>query len=142
MAETTATAQQIWHLWQDISTWNSWDHDLELGQINGPFQVGTTGYLKFKDSPQFKTLLTCVKPYKMFVQQLQLFGATVVMTHSIDHVNDKTHVTLQTEIKGPLAFIFACLLGRSIKKKIPLEMEEMLKKAESVIITNEDSHSI
>lgn len=128
---TTATPQQIWHVWQDITSWNSWDHDLESAQINGAFQAGTTGYLKFKDSPQFKTKLTCVEPFKIFVQELQLFGAKVVMMHIIDHVNDKTFVTFQTEIKGPLAFVFVCLLGRSIKKKIPLEMQQMLKKAEA-----------
>jgi hypothetical protein len=128
---TTVTPQQIWHVWQDVSSWKTWDHDLESAHIHGPFQSGTVGYLKFKDSPQFKTVLTCVEPFKMFVQELQLFGAKVVMTHSIDQADEKTFVTFQTEIKGLLALIFACLLGRSIKKKIPLEMEEMIKVAEA-----------
>jgi len=68
----------------------------------------------------------------MFVQEAKLVLAKVVMIHSISQVAGKTQVTFQTEIREPLAFFFACLIGRSIKKKIPIEMEEMLKKAKTV----------
>ena len=127
--ETTATPTQIWRVWQDVENWNSWDHDLESSGINGPFQVGTMGYLKFKDSPLLKTLLTRVEPLKIFVQEAKLSLATVIMTHIISTIGDKTHVTIQTEIRGPLALFYFLLLGRSIRKKVPIEVLEMLKKA-------------
>jgi hypothetical protein len=127
--ETTASASQIWQLWQDVENWNTWDHDLESSGIDGPFRAGTSGYLKFKKDPLLKTLLTHVEPFKMFVQEAKLPLARVIMTHTISQVAGKTEVTIKTEIRGPLAFFFALLLGRSIKKKIPVEMAEMLKKA-------------
>ena len=127
--ETTATPTQIWQVWQDVENWNSWDHELELSRLDGPFQTGTSGCLKPIGGPLLKTLLTHVEPFKMFVQEAKLFLAKAVMTHSITQVAGRTQVTFQTEILGPLAFFFACLIGRSIKKKIPIEMEEMLKKA-------------
>lgn len=130
--ETTATPTQIWHVWQDVESWNSWDHGTEYSRLDGPFQTGTSGCLKPVEGPVLKTLLTYVEPPKMFVQEAKLFLAKVVMTHSVSQVAGKTQVTFQTEILGPLAFIYACLLGRSIKKKIPIEMTEMLKKAEAL----------
>jgi hypothetical protein len=128
---TTATPAQIWHVWQDVENWNTWDHDLELSKINGPFQVGTTGELKFKDSPPLKTLLTCVEEPKIFVQEAKLPLARVIMTHTTNNVDRKTHVTIQTEVRGLFAFFYFILLGRSIKKKVPMEVQEMLKKAKN-----------
>lgn len=129
--ETTATPAQIWRVWQDVETWNTWDNELESSKINGPFQVGTTGYLKFKDTPPLKTLLTRVEQFKTFVQEAKLLLATVIMTHIIDNVAGKTHVTIRTEVRGLFAPFYFILLGRSIKKKLPLEVKEMLKKAQS-----------
>lgn len=130
--ETTATPSQIWRVWQDVESWNSWDHGTEFSRLEGPFQTGTSGYLKPVEGPLLKTLLTHVEPFKMFIQEAKLFLAKVVMTHSITQISGKTHVTFQTDIKGPLALLFAWLLGRSIKKKIPIEMAEMLKKAKTL----------
>lgn len=130
--ETTATPTQIWRVWQDVENWNSWDYDLESSGIKGPFQVGTTGYLKFKDNPLLKTLLTCVEPLKMFVQEAKLPLATVVMTHIISNIEGKTYVTIQTEIRGLFAFFYIILLGFSIRKKVPIEVQAMLKKAKAL----------
>lgn len=130
--ETTATPSQIWSVWQDVENWKSWDHDLESSQLNGPFTAGTPGILKFKDGTELKTVLMQVDFSKSFVQEAKLFLAKAVMTHYINEVNGKTQVTVQTEIRGPLSFFYALFIGKSIKKKVPLEMEEMLKKAKSI----------
>ncbi|MBY0109549.1 MAG: SRPBCC family protein [Candidatus Babeliaceae bacterium] len=130
--ETTATPAQIWQVWQDVGNWKTWDHDLEQARIDGSFQEGTSGILKFKDSPDLKTLLTRVEPFKLFVQEAQLPLAKVVMSHFISQMAGKTQVTIQTEVRGPLAFFFYLLLGSSIKKKVPVEVEEMLKRAKTI----------
>lgn len=125
---TSATPAQIWQVLQDVENWNTWDHGIEFSRLDGPFQNGSKGSFKPKDGPEIKTVLTSVEPFKAFVQEAQLFCATVVMKHTLSQDKDFTHVTFQTEIKGPLAFFYACFIGRSIKKKVPVEMEELLKK--------------
>lgn len=129
---TDTTPAQIWHVWQDVATWNSWDHDLESSELNGAFTVGTRGSLKFKDGTELKTVLTHVDPSNLFVQEAKLFLAKAVMSHYIHSVDGKTYVTVQTDIQGPLALLYTLFIGRSIKKKIPLEMKEMLKRAISI----------
>ncbi len=128
--ETTATPAQIWKIWQDVENWKKWDQDIELSRIDGPFQTGTTGCTKFIGTPLFKTLLTQVVPLKLVIQEAHLSFAKVVSYQSMTYVKGKTQVTFQVEIRGPLSLFFACMLRRFIKKKIPLEMEEMLKRAE------------
>lgn len=130
--ETTAPPIQIWKIWQDVENWKNWDTEIESSRIDGPFQAGTTGCTKFIGTPLFKTLLTQVEPHKLVVQEAYLSFAKVVSYQSMKQVNGKTEVTFQVEIRGPLSFFYACILRRFIKKKIPAEMEEMLKRVKTL----------
>jgi uncharacterized protein YndB with AHSA1/START domain len=125
--ETTATPEQIWELWQDAENWKNWDQEIEFSRIDGPFQTGTTGCTKFVGTPVIKTLLTQVEPQKLVVQESYLSFAKVISSQSMCQVAGKTQVTFQVEVRGLLAPFYACILGRFIKKKIPLEMEQMLR---------------
>ncbi len=129
--ETKAASNQIWKIWQDVENWKTWDEQIEFSRIDGPFQTSTTGCTKFIGTPLFKTLLTQVQPYKLVVQEAYLFFAKVVSYQSMRQIEGKTEVTFQVEIKGPLFLFYACMLRRFIKKKIPVEMEEMLKRVKA-----------
>lgn len=130
--ETKATPTQIWEVWKDVENWKYWDQEIELSRIDGPFQAGTTGCTKFVGTPLIKTLLTNVELLRLVVQEAYLLFAKVVSYQSMRQVSGKTHVTFQVEIRGPLSFFFARKLRNFIKKKIPMEMEEMLKRALAV----------
>ncbi len=125
---TKASPIQIWKIWEDAENWKTWDEQIELSRIDGPFQTGTTGCTKFVGTPLFKTLLIQVEPYKLVAQEAYLSFAKVISYQSMRQVDDKTEVTFQVEIRGPLSLFYACMLRRFIKKKIPQEMELMLKR--------------
>jgi Polyketide cyclase / dehydrase and lipid transport len=125
--ETNEPPAKIWQVLEDVENWKNWDREIESCHLDGPFQTGTSGYLKLKGSPRLNTLLTHVGPFSCFVQEAKLFLATAVMTHSIVHDSGQAKVTFQTEIRGPLALLYSCFIGDAIKKKVPIEMEEMLK---------------
>lgn len=80
-------------------------------------------------SPLFETQIAYVDPLKKFILEAKLLFATAVMTHSIAHANGSTQVTFQTDIHGPLAFLYPRLIGGSIQKKTPAEIERMLIRA-------------
>lgn len=133
--ETAASASAVWQVWQDVSSWNTWDHDLEFSTLDGSFKAGSTGTLKIKDGPLLQTKLTKVEPMKVFVQEARVILAYFVMSHFLTESGGKTAVTVQTEIRGPLAFAWAFLLKKSIRKKVPIEMAAMIKKAEIISST-------
>ena len=114
--ETKATPIQIWRIWQDVENWKNWDQEIELSRIDGPFQSGTTGCIKFIGTPLFKTLLTQVEPLKLVVQETYLSFAKVISYQSMSQVAGKTQITFQVEIRGLLSLFYACMLGRSFKK--------------------------
>ena len=130
--ETTASPEAVWDIWQDVSNWNTWDPGIEFSSIDGPFKAGTTGTLKPKGGPLVHTKLTSVQPKRMFVDEAKLTLARIIVTHSLTESAGKTCVTHQIEMTGPLAFLFAFLIGRNMKKNLPQEMREMVKKAESL----------
>jgi len=130
--ETKASPADIWQIWQDVKNWNTWDHGIEYSTIDGPFVAGTKGCLKPKGGPLVHTQLTCVEPLKMFVDESKLFLARIIVSHYVTESEGKIWVTHQIEMNGPLAFLFAYLIGRTMKKNLPIEMETMVKKAESL----------
>jgi len=130
--QTTAPAWAIWHIWSDVSNWPTWDHGIQSSSINGPFVVGTMGKLKPKGGPEVITKLTSVKPNQSFVDEAKLVCARIIVSHSITQSGSKTLVTHQIEMQGPLAFFFAFVIGRGMKKNLPAEMLAMVKKAEKL----------
>lgn len=138
--ETTAPASVIWHIWQDVKNWHTWDHGIEYATNNGPFIAGSTGTLKPKGGPLVHTLLTHVEFMKMFVDESKLPFARIIVSHFLKVSSGITYVTHQIEMKGPLAFLFSYLIGRKMKKNLPQEMLTMIKKAENLCGTlNEES---
>lgn len=133
--ETTASSANIWHIWKDVNNWNTWDHGIEYSTIDGPFAVGTTGRLKPKGGPLVYIKLTQVEPMTMFVDESKLFLAQIIVSHYLTELDGKTQVTHQIEMAGPLAFLFAYLIGRTMKKNLPQEMQAMVKKAENLTKT-------
>lgn len=130
--ETTASPEAIWEIWQDVANWNTWDHGIEYSSLDGPFKAGTTGTLKPKGGPLVQTKLTAVEPHKLFIDEAKLTLARIIVSHFLSESNGKTYVTHQIEMRGPLAFFFAFVIGRNMKKNLPIEMSAMVKKAENL----------
>lgn len=130
--ETTAPPEAVWSVWQDVASWNTWDHGIEYSTIDGPFAAGTMGILKPKGGPLVKTMLTKVVPLKMFVDESQLFLGRITVAHFMEREGGKTQVTHQIEMNGPLALLYAILIGRNMRKNLPQEMRAMIKKAEAL----------
>jgi hypothetical protein len=131
-ATTAASKERVWDILKDVEGWIKWDHSLESSEILGPFREGTTGSLTLKDGTKLKTVLTKVVSHEEFVQEARLVLAKAKMSHFIKQEGGKTTVIFQTEIKGPLAFFYKLFIGAGIKKKIPKEMNEMIKLAENI----------
>lgn len=134
IVKTTASPKAVWHVWKDVANWHTWDHGIEFSTIEGPFEKGTTGTLKPKGGPLIHTELTSVEPMKAFTHESKLPFSRVIASHFLKEANGKTEVKVQIEIKGLLAPFFACVLGHTIRKKLPEEMKAMIQKAENLKI--------
>jgi hypothetical protein len=127
---TTASPKAIWAIWKDAANWPTWDTELETVILNGPFTKGATGRLKPKGGPWVNLIFADVITEKSFLTFSNLPLTTIFDDHYIQVKNGLTHVTNVIEMKGLLAFFFALVIGRNMKKTLPHTMENLVKQAE------------
>lgn len=130
--KTKVKPETIWNIWEDVENWNTWDHGLEYSSISGPFREGTPGVLRPKGGPEIKTVLGKIIKNELFIDEARLPLTKITMTHSLKKQGNETIVANKVEMKGFFALPYAFLIGRSIKKNLPHEMAEMIKKAERI----------
>jgi hypothetical protein len=100
--EADVTAEAIWSLYADVSTWPSWDADAELITRDGPFAAGTTGTMKFAGQEPLRYRLTEVRPLREFVDETPLGELVVRVSHLLEpQPSGRVRITYSAEIDGP-----------------------------------------
>jgi hypothetical protein len=128
--KTKAAPESIWALWSDIKTWNTWDHGIENGEIEGAFVEGANGWLKPKGGPKVKFKILRAEKNKVFHDRSSLPLTSLDFIHTLERDGDYTVVTQRVEMTGLLTFIFAKVIGSGIKKDMPSAMAKLVEMAE------------
>lgn len=128
--KTKASPEAIWALWSDIKTWNTWDHGIENGEIEGALIEGANGWLKPKGGPKVKFKILRAEKNKVFHDRSSLPLTSLDFIHTLERDGDYTIVTQRVEMTGLLTFIFAKVIGSGIKKDMPSAMAKLVEMAE------------
>jgi hypothetical protein len=100
--ETDVAPEAIWALYEDASTWPSWDAQAELITRDGPFASGTTGTMKFVDQDPLEYRLTKVQPLREFVDETPVESLVVRVSHLLEPLpSGRLRITHAAEIDGP-----------------------------------------
>jgi hypothetical protein len=96
------SADAVWRLYEDVSTWPRWDAQAELITRNGPFAVGTTGTMKFKGQEPLHYRLAKVEPLREFVDETPVGPLAVRVSHRLEPLSSgRLRITYSAEIDGP-----------------------------------------
>jgi hypothetical protein len=101
MVETDLTPDAIWALYDDVSTWPSWDAGAELITRDGPFEAGTTGTMKFVGQEALQYRLKKVEPRREFVDETPVGPLVVRVSHLLEPLEHGSRITYSAEIDGP-----------------------------------------
>jgi hypothetical protein len=100
--ETDIGAEAIWSLYDDVTTWPSWDAQAEIVTRHGPFAAGSTGTMKFVGQPPLHYRLTKVEPLREFVDETSVGELVVRVSHVLEPLpSGQLRVTYSAEIDGP-----------------------------------------
>jgi|SRR6187401_166210 hypothetical protein len=100
--ETDVRPEVIWALYEDVTTWPSWDAQAERITRDGPFQAGTTGTMKFAGQDPLDYRLRKVEPLREFVDETPVGPLVVRVSHLLEPLSDgRTRLTYSAEIEGP-----------------------------------------
>ncbi len=130
--ETTASAQAVWKIWSDTSTWPEWNPDVKSMTLNGPFAVGTTGTMVTKQGTR-AIQLTEVVPARSFRLETTVIPLTRFTFECKVSAGPggKTTVSQAILVGGPLGGVVGGMMGRQIADTFPALLQGLARKAEA-----------
>jgi len=129
-AVTTAPPAAVWALWSDVATWPTWNADLAVVTVDGPFATGSTVTMHAVAGGDPVVLrLADVVPGEQFVDEAELAGLTIRTRHRVDPQPDGGHaVTYRMEVDGPAEP--AAQVGAAITADFPETVAALVALAE------------
>lgn len=121
----------VFAIYKDVSSWSEWDPDIEAVGLDGPFEAGSSGWLKPVGAPRTKTLMSDVSEPNSFTVQASLPLCTMTFMHELHEESGGTSATHSVIFSGLLAPIFSRLIGPKIRHGIAATMSGLKTYAES-----------
>ena len=114
---TDVQPQAFFERWADMATWPQWNTDTLWVRLDGPFRTGSTGQLKPKGGPKTRFVIASLVPGREFTDVSLLLGARLQFQHLVDvDSSNRTTVSVQVTLTGPLSFFWNAILGKDIAK--------------------------
>lgn len=130
--ETTASPEQVWRVWSDMSTWGEWNPNVSTMDWKGGFVSGSTGVMNTRAGQHHKMQLVDVVPRRSFALETAVVPGTKFRFNCrIEPAAGKTKVTQTVEVGGLLGPVLGGMLGPQVSKDFPTLLANLAKKAES-----------
>lgn len=129
--ETTATQEQVWHVWADVEAWPSWNTDIAEITLSGPFAPGSRIVMTpFGDEPVELEIAETREP-ELFVDAAELGGIVVRTVHLVEDIGERrARITYRMEITGPQAHTLGAEIGPQISGDFPETLAALAERAE------------
>ena len=129
--ETSATPDQVWCHWSDMTAWPQWNDGIEKITIDGPFAVGMTFTMTPPGDEPIQMRLTEVMPGELFTDEMDGGDFTIRTVHRLEPAaGGRTRIIYRTEITGPAADQVGPQVGPAITADFPGVLAALAKLAE------------
>jgi uncharacterized protein YndB with AHSA1/START domain len=130
--ETTASPEQVWRVWSDMSTWGEWNPNVSTMEWEGGFASGSSGVMNTKSGQHHRMQLVDVEPGRSFALVTGVVpGTRFRFNCRIEPAGAKTKVSQTVEVGGPLGPVMGGMLGPQVSKEFGLLLSNLARKAES-----------
>jgi hypothetical protein len=130
--ETTASADKVWRVWSDMTTWGEWNPNVSTMDWQGGFQSGTSGVMNTRAGQHHKMRLLDVVPQQGFALETSVVpGTTFRFNCRIGSTGGKTTIGQWVEVKGPLGPVLGGMLGPQVSKEFGTLLTNLATKAEA-----------
>ena len=118
-AQTKADAQTVWHLLTDVGNWKKWDDDLRDVKFSpGSFNIDTVGEFVGENGGRSHFRVTECKSDFTYTLETRLPFTHVYTRRMLGYHNNKTIITHEVWMEGPLRGFWSFLLGSKYEKKM------------------------
>jgi len=127
---SSATPARFFAAWADMATWPEWNLDTEWVRLDGPFVEGATGVLKPKGGPKVRFVVERLVDGQEFVDVSHLLGARLTFRHLVSVEADRTTVSVDVTLTGPLAPLWRLILGKDIRASAQPDLDRLARRLE------------
>jgi polyketide cyclase/dehydrase/lipid transport protein len=129
---STASADRIWKIWSDTSTWGEWNPNVSTMELQGAFASGSTAIMNTRAGQHHKMQILDVEPGRSFALETSVVpGTTFRFNCRIEPVGAESKISQTVEVKGPLGPILRGMLGPQVSKEFGTLLTNLAKKAEA-----------
>lgn len=116
---TTASRDAVWRRWTTASAWVEDDPAVRSAELPPDLRVGSRGAVQDHGTPRQTTTFTRLVPGRAMEFAIALPLARMSFPHTMTETEHGLRVTHAVELRGPLAPLFAALVGRGIARGLP-----------------------
>jgi hypothetical protein len=94
----------VWKVWTDVARWPEWDVSKEIARLDGPFELGTSGWAKQRGNLGGAFTITAMEAGRSWVTECPLPLGKVLFGHVV-HPLDGGYVRVvkSVDVQGGLA---------------------------------------
>lgn len=130
-ATSTASPAAFFARWIDHETWSQWDTDTDWARVDGPVVRGATGTLKPVSGPKTRFTIHELTPDAEYTDRTKLLGATLYFQHLVEATDAGAALAVTVTLDGPLAGLWARILGADFATAAPACLERLVELVES-----------
>lgn len=132
-ATSTAPASAFFARWTDHDSWSEWSPDTSWVRLHGPVAQGTRGVLKPVGGPRTTFAIDALTPDREYTDVSRFPGAVLRFQHLVAPRPDGgSDLHVSVTLSGPLAGLWAKVLGASFAQSVPADLERLVALAEAV----------
>lgn len=124
---TSASPQDVWHLWSDVGSWHCWDPSVQQVSMEGHFAQGAMGTLTLTGGVAAPFVLEIVEPCARFVDRVSMGDLVISIDHEVKATDTGAEVTVRTHVAGPGAGD----VGPMVTGDTPKALEALVQMAEN-----------
>lgn len=131
--ETSASADRVWRIWSDMSTWGEWNPNVSTMEWSGGFVSGSTGVMNTRAGQHHKMQLADVEPGRSFALLTSVIpGTRFRFSCRIEPSSaGKTKLSQTVEVGGPLGPLMRGMVGPQVSKEFGTLLQNLARKAET-----------
>jgi uncharacterized membrane protein len=118
-----APADVVWRLTMDVTKWPSFTPTMQrVERLDpGPLRVGSSARIKQPAQRPTVWTVTALEPGQRLTWQTSRIGFTMIGSHLVESVGDRSRNTLTIDLTGPAARPVALVLGPVLRRALRAE---------------------
>lgn len=126
-----AAPSVLFHIYEDVSNWHTWDPDTRRAFLDGPLQVGAQGRLTPAKGNTVPMRVTEVARDRSFTVESKIPLFRMAFEHELTPTTSGTEVVHRVTLSGPLLLILGHMLRKQMDSGLPVTLQNLKQLAEA-----------